>query len=105
MATTPKLFYRAAGATGNATLTTVPSGKTWIITNIVVSNISSSASTYTLFLDDDASTLVTFLPQSSIPAYSTVVLDVKQVLSAGARIYGSVGSTDVKWHISGVEIA
>lgn len=105
MASTPKLFYRAAGATGNATLVTVPAGKTWIITNIVVSNLNAAASTYTLDLDDDSGTLVNFLPQSSIPAYSTVVLDVKQVLSAGRRIYGSTGSTDVKWHISGVEIS
>ena len=105
MATTPKLFYRAAGATGNATLATVPAGKTWIITNIVVSNIGSTASSYTLFLDDDSGTLVLFLPQVSIAAYSTEVIDVKQVLGAGKRIYGSVGSTDVKWHISGVEVA
>jgi hypothetical protein len=105
MASTPKLFYRAAGATGNATLVTVPSGKTWIITNIVVTNLSASASTYTLDLDNDSASLVNFLPQSNIPAYSTVVLDVKQVVSAGGRIYGSTGTTDVKWHISGVEIS
>jgi hypothetical protein len=105
MAVTPKLFYRAAGATGNATLVTVPAGKTWIITNIVVSNIGSSSSTYTMDLDDDSGNLVLFLPQVSIPAYGVEVIDVKQVLSAGRRIYGSTGSTDVKWHISGVEIS
>ena len=104
MAITPKVLYRAAAATGNATLATVPSGKTWVITNIMVDNSDTSASTFTLQLDDDSGSLVGLFTITPIAARTTVNIDLKQVLSAGRRIYGSAETTNIRWHISGVEI-
>jgi hypothetical protein len=41
----------------------------------------------------------------AVPANDTLVLDFKQVLDAADLIEGLASSTDVKFHISGVEIA
>jgi len=51
MATTPKLMYRGNAATSNATLYTVGSGKTGIVTDIVVTNTDSVSATFTLNLN------------------------------------------------------
>ena len=101
MATTPIAIYRgAASTTTTATLGTVPAGKTWIITNIVVTNTAGSSATYTMALDGTSiATTVT------IGALDSIVIDMKQVLAATKTITGGASATTVNFHISGVEIA
>jgi hypothetical protein len=100
MATTPLAIYRGAATTNTATtLNTVPSGKTWIITNIVVTNTSASLQSYTLGLDG-----VSIANTVSISANDSVVIDMKQVLAASKTVTGGASATSVTFHISGVEL-
>ena len=100
MATTPIAIYRgAASTTTTTTLGTVPAGKTWIITNIVVTNTSSSLQSYTLSLDG-----VSIATSVGISANDSVAIDMKQVLAATKVVAGGASATSVNFHISGVEI-
>ncbi len=104
MATTTKALTRAAFATTEGDLYTVPTtGTTTVVTNIVVTNTSSSAQTFNILLDG-----VELFEQTPIDAYGTISIDMKQVLDANAtpkKIRGFASATAVKVHISGVEIA
>jgi len=104
MATTTKALARTAAATSSTTLYTVPNTSTLaIVTNIVLANAATSASTATVAIDG-----VTIVPAVSIPANSVVGFDMKQVIPANATpktISGFASTTAVSIHISGVEIS
>jgi hypothetical protein len=100
MATVTKALVRTAAATSSATLYTVPSATTTVITNIAVANTASSAGTFTLLLDD-----VDLHTTTAIAANTTVYIDLKQVLAAAKTIKGFASATTIDFHISGVEIA
>jgi hypothetical protein len=100
MATTTKALVRTSAATSVATLYTVPSATTTVITNIAVANTAASAGTFTLLLDD-----VDLHTTTAIAANSTVYIDCKQVLAAAKTIKGFASATTIDFHISGVEIA
>jgi len=100
MATTTKVLGRGAFATSNATLYTVPSATTTIVTNIVIANTTGSAGTFTLNLNGTA-----MASTVSVAANSITTIDLKQVLSATQTISGSASATTINYHISGVEIA
>jgi hypothetical protein len=100
MATTSKAMYRGAATTSNATLYTVPSSTTAVVTNIVVTNTAGTSATYTIKLDG-----VDILSGVTLPANGVSAVDIKQVLSATDLIEGSASATSVNFHISGVEIA
>jgi len=100
MATTTKTLYRGAAATSSATLYTVPSSTTTVITNIAITNTASAAATYTISIDG-----VTFAAASSIAANDTIIIDLKQVLATTKIIAGLASATTVNFHICGVEIA
>ena len=104
MATTTVAMARTSAATTSTTLYTVPSTTAIaIVTNIVLSNGATSASTATIAIDGK-----TIVPAVSIPANSLVGFDLKQVIPANATpkiITGFASTTAVTIHISGVEIA
>ena len=104
MATTTKAIARTAAATSSATLYTVPNTSTiTVVSNIVLSNAATSASTATIAIDG-----ITIVPAVSIPANSVVGFDMKQVIPANATpkiITGFASTTAVSIHISGVEIS
>jgi hypothetical protein len=100
MATVTKALVRTSAATSSATLYTVPSATTTVITNIAVANTASSAGTFTLLLDD-----VDLHTTTAIAANSTIYIDLKQVLAAAKTIKGFASATTIDFHISGVEIA
>lgn len=101
MATSTKVLFRgAASTTTTTTLYTVPASTTTVVSNIAVTNTASSAGTYTLSLAG------TKLAEAvSIPANSTVFIDLKQVLATTNTIQGGASATSVNFHISGVEIS
>jgi hypothetical protein len=103
MATTTKVLARTAAATSSATLYTAPNTSTLaIVTNIVLANAATSASTATIAIDG-----VTIVPAVSIAANTLVGFDLKQVIPANnpaKTITGFASTTDVSIHISGVEI-
>ena len=100
MATVSKALVRTSAATSSATLYTVPSATTTVITNIAVANTAASAGTFTLLLDD-----VDLHTTTAIAANSTVYIDLKQVLAAAKTIKGFASAVTIDFHISGVEIA
>lgn len=100
MAVNPTLFYRGAAATSSTTLYTVPSSTTAVLTDIVVSNISSSQQYITLTVDG-----INILPTVPISANTVITIQPKTVIPTGDIIAGFATSTDIKFHISGVEVA
>jgi hypothetical protein len=100
MPTTTKALARAAFATSSATLYTVPSATTTVISNIVISNTAGSAGTFTLALNG-----VAMASAVSISANSITAIDLKQVLAATQTITGLASATSINYHISGVEIS
>jgi len=103
MAVTSKVLARTAAATTNTTLYTQPNTSTiTVVTNILVTNTTSSAATFTINIDG-----VAVQSASSLSANSTAYLDLKQVIPASnpvKTITGSASTTGVNFHISGVEI-
>ena len=100
MASSPKLFYRGSAATSSATLYTVPSATVAVLTDIVVSNTSANQQYVTITVDG-----VNILPTVPVSANTVINLQPKTVVGAGLIVAGFATSTDVKFHISGVEIA
>lgn len=99
MPTTTKALARGAFGTGSATLYTVPSGTTAVVTNIVITNTAGSAGTFTLALNG-----VSLATTVSVAANSITAIDLKQVLNATQTITGLASATTINYHISGVEI-
>ena len=99
MAVTPTLFYRGSAATSSATLYTVPSATSAVLTDIVVSNTSSSQQYVTMTVDG-----VNILPTVPVSANTVINLQPKTVIAATKILAGYATSTDVKFHISGVEV-
>jgi hypothetical protein len=100
MATASKALFRGAAATSSATLYTVPSSTTTVITSIAIANNAATQATFTILLDD-----IELQKDSTIPANSTAYIDLKQVLATTKTIKGLASATTVDFHISGVEIA
>jgi hypothetical protein len=98
MAVTPELFYRGAAATSSATLYTAPSKA--VLTDIVVSNTSATQQYVTITVDG-----INIVPTVPVSASQVLNLQFKTVVPSGDIVAGYASSTDVKFHISGVEIA
>ena len=100
MAVVSKVLARTAAATTSTTLYTTPSGTTAVVTNIVICNPTTAAVTASMTIDS-----VDLLGSVSIAANSVFSFDLKQVVPDGDIIAGLASSTDVDFHLSGVEIA
>jgi len=104
MATVSKALARTAAATSSATLYTAPNtSSVAVVTNIVLANTATSASTATIALDG-----IVIIPAVSLAANSVVGFDMKQVIPAAnpaKTITGFASTTAVTIHISGVEIS
>ena len=100
MATTTKQMFRGSASLTSATLYTVPSATTAVVSNIIVTNTAGTAGTFTLNLNGSA-----IFTSTPIAANSTAMFDLKQVLAATQTISGLASATSVNFHISGVEIS
>jgi hypothetical protein len=100
MATVTKALARTAASTTSATLYTVPSSTTTVVTNIAVANGASTAATFTILLDD-----IELHKDTALAGNSTAYIDLKQVLATTKTIKGLASATTVDFHISGVEIS
>jgi hypothetical protein len=98
MAANPTLFFRGAAGTSTATLYTVPSLTTSVLTDIVISNTSSNQQYVTMTVDG-----INILPAVPISANTVINLQPKTVMATTKILAGFATSTDVKFHISGVE--
>lgn len=100
MATTTKALARIAAATSSTTLYTVPASTTTVVTNIVVTNTTGTAGTFSLLLDD-----VSLATTVSVGAFDSTIIDLKQVLATTKTIKGLASAITINFHISGVEIS
>ena len=99
MPTVSKALFRGAASTTSATLYTVPSSTTTIVTNIVVDNTSTTPQTFTINLNG-----VALLSSAAIDANASAFFDLKQAIPTTQTITGLASATSVTFHISGVEI-
>jgi hypothetical protein len=101
MANTAKVLFRGAATTNtNTTLYTAPSSTSTVITNIVVTNTTSSPATFTISLNG-----VVLAPTVAISGFSMTSLDIKQVLQTTQTLTGGASAATVNFHVSGMEIA
>jgi hypothetical protein len=101
MPNTPKTLFRgAATTTVGTTLYTVPADTTTVVTSIVVTNTSGTARTFTLGLGG-----TNFATTVTVGLLDSTVIDLKQTLTETQTITGGASTTDVNFHISGVEIS
>jgi hypothetical protein len=101
MATISKALFRgAATTTVGTTLYTVPSATVTVVTNIVITNTSASAGTFTMALGG-----TNFATLIAVGGNDSTVIDIKQPLTATQTITGGASATTINFHISGVEIA
>ena len=100
MATVSKALVRQAAATSSTTLYTVPASTTTVVTNIVVTNTTGTAGTFSLLLDD-----VSLATTVSVGAFDSTIIDLKQVLATTKTIKGLASAITINFHISGVEIS
>lgn len=97
---TPTLLYRGAAATSTATLYTVPSATSTVLTDIVVSNTSADQQYVTITVDG-----INLVPTVPVSANAVINFQFKTVLATTKIIAGYASSASVKLHLSGVEIA
>ena len=76
MSATPKLFYRGAAATSSATLYTVPSSTTSVLTDIVISNTSANQQYVTITVDG-----INLIPAVPISANAVINFQFKTVIA------------------------
>ena len=99
MAVTSKVLFRGAATTTSTTLYTTPATAVAVVTNVGVTNTTTSAVTASILLDD-----VAILSDVSLDAKTSIFIDLKQVVDASDTIKGLASTTAVNFHISGVEI-
>jgi len=92
-------LFRGAAATSNTTIYTSPANMAIGITNIAITNDSSSVVTATINL-----ATVPLVSSLSIPANSTQFIDLDQIIYNGETITASASSTSVDFHIAGYEV-
>lgn len=101
MPNTAKTLFRGAATTNTATtLYTVPSATTAVVTSIVITNTAVTAATFTLALGG-----TNFATTVAVGGQDSLVIDVKQPLTATQTITGGASATTVNFHIAGVEIS
>lgn len=95
-----KRLSRGSLTTSETTLYTAPaSGGQAVVTNIVVTNTTSTAITATIKLGTHE-----VLNNSSVAANGVLAFDLRQVLESSETIAGSASAAGLKAHISGVEV-
>ena len=99
MAANPAVMYRGAAATSSATLYTVPTSTTAVVTSVVIANNAATSATVTIKIDG-----ASIVPASTIAANSNATFDIRQTMAAGKTITGFASATTVDFHISGMEV-
>lgn len=95
---TPTKLYDGALGTASATLYTAAG--TVIISEIILSNTSSSSATATLTIGS-----LQLVPAVSVAGNSIAVFDIKKVMSNGDALAGLGSTTAIDVFISGVVIS
>lgn len=92
-------LFRGAAATSTTTLYTTISGESKGVANIAITNTATSTATTTINFGS-----VSVISGISIPANSTQLIDLQQVITNGETITASASTTAVNIHIAGYGI-
>ena len=99
MASLPKVLYRGQPPVAAATVT-VPAAKQWIVTSVVVSNSTATATTFRIDLAG-----VRLIPDVTLDPAAVFTMDCTQVLNSGDVLAVKAGTASaISMHISGVEM-
>lgn len=101
MAAIPKNFYRAKAPAETAPANvTVPTGKRWIITNVVAMNPNTAAAKVSVNVSG-----ISLVGQMNVGPGHLFTLDCSQVIEAGQVVAIAATTGDlIAVHISGVEM-
>ena len=108
MPTTTKALARAAFATSSATLYTVPSSTTSVISTIAVSNQAASAATFRIAVRPNAETLAAkhyIAYDSTVAANDTTAFTIGITLDAADVITVYASTATVSFNAFGSEIS
>jgi len=100
MANTFTVLYRGAASTSSATLYTVPSATQTLITTFIISNTGSTNATFTITAGG-----VDLASGSTVNGNDTTIIEFKTLMEAADTITALASSTDVKFHVTGLEIS
>lgn len=94
-------------ATSAALVYTAGTGITAVVKQVLATNTTGTASTFTLHLVPNGGTTTTsnqIFSQIPVPAYSTLAIDLAQVMSAGDTLHALAGNSGtVNLTVSGYE--
>lgn len=99
MANNIKKIYRGAVNTSESTLFTVGASAQVVVTNILLTNTTSTAVTSTVKFGD-----VEVLSGVSVSANGVLAIDIRQAMDSNETIKASASAAGVKAHISGMEV-
>jgi hypothetical protein len=99
MANNIKKIYRGSVGTSESTLFTVGASAQVVVTNILLTNTTSTAVTSTVKFGD-----VEVLSGVSVSANGVLAIDIRQAMDSSETIKASASATGVRAHISGMEV-
>jgi len=99
MANNIKKIYRGSVGTSESTLFTVGASAQVVVTNILLTNTTSTAVTATVKFGD-----VEVLSGVSVSANGVLAIDIRQAMDSNETIKASASATGVRAHISGMEV-
>ena len=100
MANTFSVLFRGAASTDSATLYTVPAGTKTLLTTFVVTNTASTTQKFSITVAG-----VDLASGSSVSGNDTTIIEFKTLMGAGDSITAVADTTDLKFHVTGLEIS
>jgi hypothetical protein len=99
MANATYTLFRGAATTSSATLYTTPINMMVQVSNIAITNTTTSSATATINL-----ATIAIVSSIFVPANSTQFIDLEQMIYNGETITASASTTGVNFHIAGKEV-
>lgn len=99
MADSQFTLYRGAASATSATLFTSPSSVSIGVSEIIITNTTTSSATATVNLGS-----IALVSSISIAANTTEFIELNQILFNGETITASASTTGVNFHIAGYEV-
>ena len=100
MANTFTVLFRGAASTDSTTLYTVPADTKTLITTFVVTNTTSDPQTFNIKVAG-----VDIAGGSTVAGNDASIIEFKTLMSAADAIAADASSTDVTFHVTGLEIS
>ena len=100
MANTFTVLFRGAASTDSTTLYTTPAETQTLITTVVVTNTTNVTQKFSI-----TAAGVDLASGSSVSGNDTTIIEFKTLMGAGDSITAVADTTDVKFHVTGLEIS